>query len=276
MNGSGARRDDSIQEPADTGRSSSWKLVAAPDGVASTPVARPVIGICAALERARYGAWNEPADLLPRDYVSAVEQAGAIAILLPVQASLIDDPDEALDRIDGLLLAGGADMDPSSYGAEAHPETVGWLPERDAMELALLRRALERELPVLGICRGMQLINVAFGGNLQQHIPDAVGSDSHRVVLGSFGEHEVRLEPGSLAAGAVSAVRHTVKSHHHQAVDAIGEGLTVTGWSTSDDLPEALEAPGHRYVLGVQWHPEADPASPVVASLVGAARKRTK
>lgn len=234
-----------------------------------------MIGICAALEQARYGVWDQPADLLPHDYVKAVERAGATAILLAVQSNLVEDPDPVLDRIDALMLAGGADLDPSSYGAEPHPETAGTSPRRDAVEIALVRRALQREMPVLGICRGMQLLNVALGGTLQQHVPDIVSTDAHRSTPGTFSDHDVRLEPGSLAARASRGL-FAIKSHHHQAVGKLGDGLVVTGWSVLDGLPEALEAPAHEYVLGVQWHPEADPHSSVVKSLVDEARSRAK
>jgi putative glutamine amidotransferase len=239
-------------------------------------VARPVIGICAALEQARFGVWDQPTDLLPRDYAVAVERAGAIALMIPVQASLVEDPDSVLARIDALVLAGGADIDPSTYGEEPHAQTLGTSRARDEMELALARRAIERELPVLGICRGMQLLNVACGGSLQQHVPDFLHSDSHRSTPGAFSDHAVRLTPGSLAARAAAQDRHAIKSHHHQAIDRLGDGLTVTGWSEIDDLPEAIEATAHEYVLGVQWHPEADPASPVLASLVAEAGARQK
>jgi putative glutamine amidotransferase len=239
-------------------------------------MARPTIGICTPLERARWSAWDLDAFLLPRSYVDAVNRAGGMAILLAPDAELTDNPDEILDRIDGLMLVGGADLDPSCYGAEAHPETIGCVPERDAFEIALVGRALERDLPFLGICRGMQVLNVARGGTLHQHLPELVGHGDHRRVLGSFdgADHDVRLEPGSLAARAAGEERHATKSHHHQAVDRVGDGLVVTGWAAMDELPEALEVRGSRFALGVQWHPEADEASRLIASLVEEARSR--
>ena len=144
------------------------------------------------------------------------------------------------------------------------------MPERDAVEIALARRAIERDMPVLGICRGMQLLNVALGGTLNQHLPDDVGHEDHRRIPGSFenSDHDVRLKPGSLAAVAAGETVHSTKSHHHQGVDEIGEGLIVTGHSALDDLPEAIEAPDRRFVLGVQWHPEADENSRVIGALV--------
>jgi putative glutamine amidotransferase len=148
------------------------------------------------------------------------------------------------------------------------------VPERDRSELALIRRAVERDIPVLGICRGMQLMNVAFGGTLRQHLPDEVGHEDHRRYPGSFegADHDVRLDPGSLAARAAGEERHATKSHHHQGVDRIGAGLQVTGHSLIDDLPEAIEMPDRRFALGVQWHPEADGDSNVIAALVAQAR----
>ena len=234
----------------------------------------PIIGLCTALEQARWSVWDAQAVLLPRSYVDAVQAAGGIALLLPPDPAAVEDPDRLLDLLDGLLLAGGADMDPASYGQAPHPQTVGAVPERDAFELALAGRAMERDLPFLGVCRGMQIMNVARGGTLNQHLPDDLGHEDHRRSLGSFdnADHDVRLAPGSLAARAGRAERHGTKSHHHQGVDVIGEGLEVTGWATLDELPEALEIPANRFTLGVQWHPEADAASPLIAALVEEAR----
>jgi putative glutamine amidotransferase len=240
----------------------------------STP--RPVIGMCAALEHARWSVWDQKALLLPRNYVDAVQRAGGLAAMLPPDPRLVQRPAEALDLIDGLLLAGGADIDPASYGERPHEETHDTVPERDAFEIALARAAIERDMPVLGICRGMQLINVARGGTLLQHLPERFGHHEHRRVPGSFdgADHDVRLREGSLAARTAGERRHATKSHHHQGVDRLGEELVVSGSSTLDDLPEAIELPDRRFVLGVQWHPEADDASPFVTALVHACRAR--
>jgi putative glutamine amidotransferase len=230
--------------------------------------------MCAALERARWSAWDQSALLLPHNYVQAVQQAGGLAVMIPPDGELVDDPEQILELIDGLMLAGGADIDPSSYGQEQHPQTVDTVPERDVFEIALARAAIARDMPVLGICRGMQLINVACGGTLVQHLPDHLGHEEHRRVLGSFdgADHDVLLTAGSLAARAAGEVEHATKSHHHQGVDRLGEGLLISGVSTLDDLPEAMEIPERRFVLGVQWHPEADAASNVVGAFVEAAR----
>lgn len=237
---------------------------------------RPLIGVCAALEPARWAVWDMPADLLPRMYVEAVQQAGGAAVLLPVDQGWIDRPDDALDAIDGLLLAGGSDVDPASYGAEPHPKTVGVLPLRDACEIALLRAALERDMPVLGICRGMQLMNVARGGTLIQHLTDFVGDRRHQPKLGDFEGtgHPVVLTKGSAVAGAAGATELVAPSHHHQAVDRLGEGVVISGRSVSDDLPEALELAGSSFAIGVQWHPEADENDRMIPALVKAARAR--
>jgi putative glutamine amidotransferase len=234
---------------------------------------RPAIGICTSLEKARWSVWDQSAALLPDAYISAIQNADGLAVMIPPDAALIVNPDEMLDRIDGLILAGGADIDPSAYDADRHPATNGTSPPRDRSEIALARRAIERDMPVLGICRGMQLINVALGGTLRQHIPDLVGHEDHRRNPGSFedSDHDVRLEEGSLAARVAGEDLHAAKSHHHQGVDALGDGLVVTGVSMLDDLPEAIEAPACRFVLGVQWHPEADEASPVIGALVAEA-----
>ncbi len=236
-------------------------------------MARPAIGICTPLEQARFSVWDVPAFVLARSYVDAVHRAGALALLLAPDPAVVEHPDELLDRLDGLILAGGADLDPSTYGAVPHPETVDIVPERDAFELALVRRALERDVPLLGICRGMQIINVARGGTLHQHLPELLGHEDHRRVVGTFdgADHDVRLEPGSLAARAAGEERHPTKSHHHQGVDRIGDGLLVTGWAEMDDFPEALEDPRNRFALGIQWHTEADERARLIAALVGEA-----
>jgi len=231
---------------------------------------RPAIGICTALERARWSVWDQQAYLLPRSYIVAVQRAGGLALMLPPDEALERDPDEVLDLIDGLILAGGADIDPASYGGAPHPETRGTVPERDGFEIALARRALERDMPLLGVCRGMQLMNVAMGGTLLQHLPDSHGHHEHRRNPGTFdgADHDVRLADGSLAARAAGEVVHATKSHHHQGIDRLGEGLEVTGWSAIDELPEAVELPERRFALGVQWHPEADERSRLIAALV--------
>ncbi|HKO37948.1 MAG TPA: gamma-glutamyl-gamma-aminobutyrate hydrolase family protein [Solirubrobacterales bacterium] len=235
----------------------------------------PAVGICAGVERVSWGVWDGyEVTLAPRAYVRCVQRAGGVAIVLPPDPSAVEDPDILLDRVDALMLAGGADVDPSSYGAEPHPETKGTWPDRDRFEIALARRALERDMPVLGICRGMQLLNVALGGTLVQHLPEATGSESHRTVAGTFSEHHVRLDPDSLACSAAGVEGFVVWSHHHQGVDQLGEGLKVSGWSLEDELPEAIELPGKRFALGVIWHPEEDENSQVIASLVEAASRR--
>jgi putative glutamine amidotransferase len=238
--------------------------------------ARPVIGLCAALERASWGVWTTPAHLLPREYADAVQRAGGIALILPPDARATEHPEELLDLLDGLILAGGSDVDPGAYGAEPHAETKNTNPERDAFEIALAQAAIARDLPFLGICRGMQVLNVARGGTLLQHLPESHGHEDHRRNPGSFdgADHQVRLEPDSLAARAAGEESHRTLSHHHQGVDRVGEGLRVTGHSELDDLPEAVELPDRRFVLGVQWHPEVDETSRLVASLVGEARDR--
>lgn len=212
------------------------------------------------------------ANVSPRSYALAVQAAGGMALLLPPDDSTAERPAELLDLLDGLMLAGGSDIDPGAYGAEAHPETTGSRPERDRFELALTHAALERDMPVLGICRGMELLNVACGGTLEQHLPDTIGSERHRHTPGSFADHEVRLADGTLAARAVGAAGGAVKSHHHQGVAELGEQVAITGWSVEDEVIEAIELPGKAYALGVLWHPEEDQRSRVIGSLVEAAR----
>jgi putative glutamine amidotransferase len=237
---------------------------------------RPIVGIATALERAQYGVWDGPCALLQFSYIEAVQRADAMALMLPPDPALVENPDEILDRIDALLLAGGCDIDPARYGQEPHPETTGMVPPRDEFELALLNRAIERDIPTLCICRGMQLLNVARGGTLIQHLPDVLHSDEHRRHPGTFegNEHDVQLTPGSLAALAAGSDLTMTKSHHHQAIDELGDGLIVTGRATSDDLAEAIELPDSSFVLGVQWHPEADVGSHIIGALVDEARQR--
>lgn len=240
---------------------------------------RPAIGIGTSRVDASWGVWSQSAALLPYAYIEAIQAAGGLAVMIPPDPALVTGPDEILDRVDGLILAGGNDIDPATYGAQAHPATNGLVPARDEAELALTRHAIQLDMPVLGICRGMQLLNVAMGGTLLQHLPDTLGHEEHRRVPGSFvgSEHAVRLSAGSVAAHAAAgepnhANENETHSHHHQGVDQLGGGLVVTGRSSLDELPEAIEAPDRRFVLGVQWHPEADRRSRVIAALVSAAR----
>jgi putative glutamine amidotransferase len=233
-------------------------------------VSRPAIGICAAVEQARFGNWDQAATLLPLGYTNAIQDAGGVALLLPPDDEASQNPAELLDRLDALMLAGGRDVDPLSYGARPDPNTGEPSPERDRFELALVTAALDRDMPVLGVCRGMQMLNVACGGTLLQHLEGELLA-RHRHTPGVFSDHDVALEPGSLAARAAGAERVAVRSHHHQAVAELGEGLIVTGRSPEDDLVEAVELPGKRFALGVLWHPEEDEGSGVIGALVKAA-----
>jgi len=232
-------------------------------------VSSPVIGICAGVERAAWGSWELETNVTPRTYTGAVAKAGALAVILPPDDAVAQSPDQVLDLVDGLLLAGGNDIDPSAYGARPHPQTHRTRPERDRFELALAHRALERGLPVLGICRGMELLNVALGGTLDQHLERL---DVHRHTPAAFCDHEVRLGPGSLAARTVGAETTGVRSHHHQGLAELGEGLVASGWSLPDELIEAIELPERGFVLGVLWHPEEDERDRVIGALVEGAR----
>jgi putative glutamine amidotransferase len=239
----------------------------------SSRALRPAIGILTPFTFADFGVWSMPAALLPAGYVAAVNRAGGLALLVTPDPALTENPDELLDRLDGLMLTGGTDIDPALYGEPVHPETQAFQRDRDDFEIAVARRAIERDIPVLGICRGMQVLNVAYGGTLLQHLPESFGHEDHRRVPGSFdgADHDVRLVPDSVAACAAGELLHPTKSHHHQGVGRIGEGFAVSGNSTLDDLVEAIERPDRRFALGVQWHPEADPHSGIIAALVSAA-----
>lgn len=231
-------------------------------------MSRPVVGVTTSLEEMTSGAWTELTVGTPATYVAAVQRAGGRAVLLPP-----DDPaaTDAIDGIDALIVTGAAgDTDPALYGAEPHPKTEALGPERDRFELAITRTALDRGLPVLGVCRGLHAINVALGGTLEQHLPDVLGHEEHTGSAGVFAEHDVRLEHGSLAARAVGGEESHVKSYHHQGVRDLGRGLRATGWATKDGLVEAIEA-DDGFVLGVLWHPEEDDTSQVIAALVRAA-----
>jgi putative glutamine amidotransferase len=228
-------------------------------------VAKPLIGITTYVEPASWGHWQLDAALVPYDYVRAVERAGGRAVLVPPDA---DGIDEVLDALDGLIFSGGNDLEPESYGAEADPATNGTNPRRDRGELALLTAALERDVPVLAICRGVEVLNVVRGGDIVQHLPDAVGHEEHRAVVGEFSEHPVRVDPSS----RLGNVEGVVKSHHHQGLGRIGEGLREVAWA-EDGVVEAVEDPEKPFLVGVLWHPEAGEDQRLFEQLVEAARK---
>lgn len=213
---------------------------------------RPIIGITSYAEEARWGVWSVPAALIPLAYVQAVERAGGRPLLVPPSS---DGIDETLGALDGLLFSGGSDLDPDLYGAVAHPETNGIRLERDRAELALLEAALARDLPVLAVCRGSQVLNVARGGDLVQHLPEVVGDEKHKHTPGVFADHDVDLKEGTRLQ-LLLGDRAPVKSHHHQGYGTIGEGLVESAWA-EDGTVEALEDPSRRFALGVLWHPEA-------------------
>jgi gamma-glutamyl-gamma-aminobutyrate hydrolase PuuD len=234
---------------------------------------RPVVGLTTYVETARWGAWEQPAALLPATYVDAIDAAGGIAVLLPPPSGEGSEPDAAatvIERIDALIATGGPDVDPARYGADAHPETGAPRTARDAWELELCRLALERDLPLLAICRGAQVLNVARGGTLLQHVPDAVGHAGHRPAPGTFGEMEVALDHGS-ETGRILGTSTTVLCSHHQALDVLGRDVEAVG-RAPDGTVEAVEVVGRRFALGVQWHPEQDGTDRrLFAALVAAA-----
>lgn len=229
---------------------------------------RPVIGITSYAQEASWGVWRLPAVLVPLAYVDAIEHAGGRAVLIPPSE---DGVEETLDAVDGIVFSGGADVDPAHYGAVAHPETDTPQARRDAGEMALLRAALERDMPTLAICRGFQLLNVARGGDLVQHLPEKVGNDVHKQVPGQFAVHPVEVKEGT-RLGAIVGSTPEVTSHHHQALGRVGDGLVETAWAADGTL-EGVEDPSRRFVVGVQWHPEASEDRALFEALVQEARE---
>ena len=227
---------------------------------------KPVIGVSAYAERARWAAWDMPASVVPQRYLDKVLAAGGTPVILPAVPGIAG----ALPRLDGLLLVGGGDLDPNRYGAVPHPRNTPVNPARDDAELSLLREALAQRLPILGICRGLQLLNVALGGTLHQHVPDVVGHDHHATAEGVFARHDVHLHPRCTLSRALNRTTLDVPSLHHQAIDQLGTGLTACAWS-DDGLIEAAELEGHPFAVGVQWHPEADEEVAVFTALTTAA-----
>jgi gamma-glutamyl-gamma-aminobutyrate hydrolase PuuD len=233
-------------------------------------VARPVVGITTYLTRAAFGAWDLDAALVPAAYVRSIVQAGGVPLLVPPGAAA----EETLDAVDGLVFSGGSDLDPELYGEEPHAETVAVVRERDDFELELMRAALARDLPLLAICRGSQVLNVALGGDLEQHVPDRVGTNVHKETAGVFAEHEVEVSDGTKLASIVGA-RTEVKSHHHQGYGALGTGLREAA-RAPDGTVEALEDPTRRFTLGVLWHPEEGEDKALFEALVAEAAEYHK
>lgn len=232
-------------------------------------MARPLIGITSYSEpEVRWGAWNVPAALIPLTYVRAVEGAGGRPLIVPPSDDAIA---ETLDVLDGLVFSGGSDLDPELYGQDTHPETNGVREERDRGELALLVAALERDLPVLAICRGSQVLNVALGGDLVQHLPEIVGHEQHKHTPGVFGDHEVDVRTDS-TVGRLLGERAPVKSHHHQGFGRVGDGLVESAWAAEDGTLEAVEDPARRFTVGVLWHPEAGEDAALFRALVAEAQ----
>jgi putative glutamine amidotransferase len=236
-----------------------------------------MIGLTAYAQQVQYGSNNVMAGMLPMSYVKAVHETGGRAVLITP-----DDPDtDVLDSLDGILFSGGGDVDPAYWGAAQHPET-GIDPGRDSAELMLMKAALDMDLPILGICRGMQVMAVAAGGTLHQHLPDVIGHERHRAASGTdplaadasaFGRHDVVVKAGSQAQALLGS-RLTVNSFHHQAVDDPGT-FTPSGWCPEDRVIEIIEDPRRSFALGVQWHPERTADLRVFAALADAAAGRS-
>jgi gamma-glutamyl-gamma-aminobutyrate hydrolase PuuD len=229
---------------------------------------RPIVGITSYEEDARWGVWEAPAALIPLAYVRAVEAAGGRPLIVPPSPDAVE---ETLDALDGLLLSGGADVDPAAYGAEAHPETNGTRPERDSAELALLEAALARDMPVLAVCRGSQVLNVALGGDLVQHLPEVVGHEGHKQTPGVFADHGVEILPDTKLSEVIGE-HAPVKSHHHQGYGRLGEGLREAA-RADDGTVEAIEDPSRRFALGVLWHPEEGEDAALFRALVDEAAR---
>lgn len=228
----------------------------------------PRVGLSTYREPAAWGVWSEPADLLPANYAAGVRAAGGVALLLPS-----GDPTTVgvvLDAVDGLLLAGGADVDPGRYGAPRGRATGAARHDRDGWELALVHAAIARDLPVLAVCRGMQVLNVALGGDLRQHLPDDVGTDLHCPTVGSHGRHRVTLATGSAVADVLGPAAE-VATYHHQGIGRLGAGLVATGWA-DDGVVEAVELASHSWIVGVQWHPEVFAGEALFDAFVAACR----
>jgi putative glutamine amidotransferase len=233
---------------------------------------QPVIGISSYCLQARWGSWDLPAVLLPRRYTEMVARAGGLPVLLPPLPRVAD----TLSRLDGLVLSGGGDIDPAVYGAARDPATGPASADRDTAELELCRRALADGVPVLAICRGLQVVNVALGGTLHQHLPDLTGHDGHSPDPGGYGSHNVSIAPGSRLAGLLGGTETAVPTHHHQAIDRLGTGLAAAAWA-DDGVIEAAEPAGSggpaSLVAAVQWHPEAGHDPSLFTALVAAARR---
>lgn len=231
-------------------------------------MARPIIGITAYAEPSvRWGAWDVPAAVIPLAYVRQIEAAGGRALLVPPSDEAID---ETLDALDGILFSGGSDIDPAEYGQDSHPETNGVRPDRDRGELALLTAALDRDMPVLAVCRGSQVLNVARGGDLVQHLPEVVGDEKHKHTPGVFADHDVDVKRAT-RLGALLGDRAPVKSHHHQGFGNVGDGLVESAWA-EDGTVEAIEDPEKRFAVGVLWHPEEGEDAALFQALVDEAR----
>jgi putative glutamine amidotransferase len=218
---------------------------------------RPVLGLTTYLQQAQTGVWDVRASFLPAIYIEGVNLAGGIATLLPPQPVDAEIASRILDGLDGLIVTGGRDLAPEGYGQQPHPatdEAVADNRQRDALEYALVGEAIRRRMPLLGICRGAQVINVALGGTLHQHLPDVIGHTHHQQGNAVFATSAVRTVPGTRLASLIGE-SSDAQCYHHQAIDKLGDGLIVSA-QDSDGVIEAVEIPGENFVLAVQWHPE--------------------